>query len=151
MKNATRFLAGVMCIAAMSAGGMAGCGDDVSGSGDQETAITGNSTLVVNNQLSIVEKIYFDGAYIGSVAASNSRSWSVPVGQHTITSKDDVYRDYVTEVTFVANQTATIRIYLNTLSKQMSTLVINASPIFKSRDSDPAVSINKQIEKVTGP
>jgi hypothetical protein len=151
MKNATRFLAGVMCIAVMAAGGMAGCDDDVTSSGEQETAITGPCRLVVNNQTGVAEKIYFDGAFIGTVATSNSRSWNAPEDLHTITAKNNVYNDYVTDITFVANQTATLRLYLNTLSKQTSTLVINTSPIYQSRDSDPAASIIKKIEIVTDP
>ena len=51
---------------------------------EDEIEISGDSGLLVENQLTVDAEIYFDGDYIGDVDGEDSREWSVPSGNHTV-------------------------------------------------------------------
>jgi hypothetical protein len=51
---------------------------------EDEMEITGDSGLLVVNELTIDAEIYFDGDFIGDVDDEDSREWSVPSGTHTV-------------------------------------------------------------------
>ncbi len=51
---------------------------------EDEVEISGDSGLLVENQLSVDAEIYFDGDFIGDVDGEDTREWSVPSGSHTV-------------------------------------------------------------------
>ena len=60
---------------------VSGC--DSNDNGDP-VAITGDSTLVVNNTSDADFSMYFDGQYIGDADHGKSKTWSVPSGTHKV-------------------------------------------------------------------
>lgn len=69
-------------VAAVLLHGPCGCESE---SSEAETAISGNSRLVVVNDSGSVARVVFDHEYIGSVPAMATRSWNVPTGPHRVT------------------------------------------------------------------
>ena len=61
--------------------GLCGCEDSAP---EAETAISGDSRMVVFNQSGSDARVLFDHAYIGLVGPLESRSWQVPSGQHHV-------------------------------------------------------------------
>jgi len=79
-----RWLMTVLCLGIV-ASCLSGCEGDDKG---EPVAITGDSTLVVNNDSNDDYSMYFDGQYIGDVRDGKEGRWSVPSGTHKITAKD---------------------------------------------------------------
>ena len=61
--------------------GLCGCEDSAA---EAETAISGDSRLVVFNQSGSDARVLFDHVYIGLVGPLESRSWQVPSGRHHV-------------------------------------------------------------------
>lgn len=51
---------------------------------EDEMDISGDSGLLVVNELSVDAEIYFDGDFIGDVDGEDTREWDVPSGNHTV-------------------------------------------------------------------
>lgn len=46
--------------------------------------ITGDAALTIENPWEDRFTVYFDGMFIGRVQANSTKTWSVPVGNHTV-------------------------------------------------------------------
>jgi len=78
---------------------------------EDETEISGDSSLLVKNELSVSADIYFDGDFIGDVDDESSRTWSVPSGTHTVKAECSYKGDVVKTPTFPVGGTVTMTLY----------------------------------------
>ncbi|NCA83104.1 MAG: hypothetical protein EOM72_10235 [Opitutae bacterium] len=61
--------------------GLCGCENNAA---EAETAISGDSRLVIFNQSGSDARVLFDHEYIGRIRPLESRSWQVPAGRHAV-------------------------------------------------------------------
>jgi hypothetical protein len=86
-----------------------------------EYNITGDSELRVNNDTDDKCLIYFDNNFIGKMNVKEYRSWKVPSGIHVFKAKTDDYADYSQTDTFPKNGYKSIRLYVNSIMRELKT------------------------------
>ena len=90
MKKDFRWFIRLLCLLLVSALplAMVACESEDNDEGDDPDAapvsITGDAQFTAQNLSGDASTVYFDGDYIGTVGARESRTWDVPVGTHTI-------------------------------------------------------------------
>jgi hypothetical protein len=81
-----------------------------SGCKKEEEEISGDSGLLVQNETGFDYDIYFDGDFIGEVEGTESRSWSVPSGNHCVDLESTTGKDFDEVCNFPSGQTVVIKI-----------------------------------------
>jgi len=76
----------------------------------EEEEISGDSGLLVQNETGFDYDIYFDGDFIGEVEGDESRSWSVPSGNHCVDLESTTGKDFDEVCDFPSGQTVVIKI-----------------------------------------
>ena len=87
---------------------------------EEEIEISGDSALLVKNEISISADIYFDGDYIGDVDGDDSRRWSVPSGNHTVKADCSYKGDVEKSPYFPVGGVVTITLYEESQSINIS-------------------------------
>ncbi len=91
--------------------GQAGCRNDKDDKEDKPESISGDSTLRVQNDFHITQRILFNDRYIGDVATRSSRSWNVPSGRHKVTARDSTTGDVTRYYNFSPGRITVVRVY----------------------------------------
>ena len=76
----------------------------------EETELSGDSGMLVNNETGFTYEVYFDNDFVGEVEGTSSRSWSVPSGNHVVKLNSSLGKDFEETKYFPPGNTVVFKI-----------------------------------------
>ncbi|MBU8892144.1 MAG: hypothetical protein KOO66_05160 [Bacteroidales bacterium] len=98
---------------------------------EEEVEISGDSGLIVVNDLSVDADIYFDGDYIGDVDDDDSREWSVPSGNHTVKADCSYMGDIEESKYFPKDNKIRMTLFVENSSNNILYLTVSDKTLYK--------------------